>query len=202
MKYRLAAFMIAALIIAAPPGRGQESPSPYFPLKVGSKWHYRVGDDQKVIVRVAKMEPLKIVRKQKDNKPGEEKVTGATLEIVSVNPKPLREQVVVLADGVYRVSVADKEVSPALCILKLPVKKGDTWQVDSTIGDVKVKGTFQTGEATVGEFKCVTSILQSEETGSEKIVLEYYFAPGVGIVKQHVRSGNIDSTMVLDKYEP
>jgi len=201
MKYRFAMFILAGVLLAVPLGRAQEGSSPY-PLKVGSKWHYRVGEDQKVVVKVAKAEEFKIVRNLGKDKVKEEKVAGFTLEMVSGGRPALKEQVAVLPDGVYRLSSADKQITPPLCILKLPPKKGDTWQVDSTIGDVKVKGTFRTGEAVLGKLKCITSVLQNGETGSDKIVLEYYFAPGLGIVKQHVRVGNIESTMELEKYEP
>jgi hypothetical protein len=200
MKLRFAVLVIVTSIMAASLGHGQGTSPHYYPLKLGSKWHYRVGDDQKVVVRVAKMEQLEIVRRQKKEEV-KEKVDAWTLELAS-GDRPLKEQIAVLPDGIYRLSSAGKEVSPPLCILKLPPKKGDTWQVDSIIGDVKVKGTFQAGEAMVGKVKCVSSILQSEDTGSEKIVLEYYFAPGLGIVKQHVHAGNIESTMELERYEP
>ena len=204
MKYKLALMVLAAAVLAAPDGRSQESPSTYYPLKVGSTWTYRAAEDQKVIVKVAKAEQLKIVKIKGDVKV-EEKVPGVTLE-VSSGGRTLREQVAVLPDGVYRFSAANKEVSPPLCILKFPLQKDKTWQVDSMIGDMKVKGTFRIGEAEITvlgkKYKCVTAFLQDEETGTDKIVLEYYFAPNVGIVKQHAHKGNIDSTIELEKYEP
>jgi len=202
MKYRFATFILAGVLLAVALGRAQEISSPYYPLKVGSKWHYRVGEDQKLLVQVAKAEEFKIVRSLGKDKAKEEKVAGFTLEMVSGGRPALKEQVAILPDGVYRFSYAGKEVTPPLCILKLPPKKGDTWQVDSMIGDVKAKGTFRSGEAEIGKLKCITSVLQYGETDSRKIVLEYYFAPGLGIVKQHVRVGNIESTMELEKYEP
>jgi hypothetical protein len=213
MKYKTLLVILAAAAAVAPLARSQQISSQYYPLKVGSKWTYRAAEDRKVLVRVAKAEQFKIQRKDKDNKLIDDKVSGFTLESTSgdrrpkgVEPDPLREQVAVLPDGIYRFSSADKEVMPPLCILKLPPRKDQTWEVDSTIGDKKVKGTFRSGDAEITvsgkKLKCVTVFFQDEETGAKRTVLEYYFAPGVGIVKQHSRKGRIDSTIELEKYEP
>jgi hypothetical protein len=204
MNYRLQAVAIVCSLAAVSLLLGQESPTPYFPLKVGSKWIYRararLGEEQEVAVKVVKAEPLKIAPKGKEKE--EQKATGYLLEMSSGTRAPLKEQVAVLRDGVYRFSVAGKDIVPPLRILKLPVQNGESWQVDSMIGEIKVKGTFKTGEASVGKYKCVTSILQNDDTGSDKIILEYYFASGIGVVKQHVHMGRIESTRELEKYEP
>jgi len=101
-----------------------------------------------------------------------------------------------------KVSFAGKQVSPPLCILKL---QKEPWRVDSTIGEVNVKGTFRLGDAVVtvpaGTFTCKTVSLQSEETEGEKMVLEYWFDAKVGLVKQHAQVGNINSTIELESYD-
>jgi hypothetical protein len=205
MKYRFAFFFVLAVaVMLAMAGRGQESSSPLYPLKVGSKWHYRAAEGRKVTVTVARAEQLEILRTDpKEKKVTTQKVPGFALEIASGGRKPLLEHVAVLPDGVYRFGFAGKQISPPLCILKLPPQKGQTWQVDSTIGDLKVKGTFRTGEADIvvpaGKFTCVTVFLQNEEGNTDKTVLEYYFAPKVGIVKLHAHAGNIESTIELEK---
>lgn len=190
---------LAIFVLAIPTGRGQQKGfEVYFPLKVGSKWHYRSGEE-KVVVQVAKAETLEIIR---DKKKGKEKVPGFLLKITSAG-RDLSEQVAVLEDGVYRFSAAGKEINPPLCILKFPIKKGETWPIDSVCNDMPIKGSFTCDEAEIGvpafadKFRAVTTSFKDL-----KMSFEYYFAPGVGMVKQRIEVGSFKVLLELEKYEP
>src|SRR5579885_1199326 len=109
--------------------------TPYYPLKVGSTWHYRAGES-KFTIRVA----------------GHEKVgdvTCALLETIREGKVVGSEHLAVTADGVYRYDFTlpqsqsdpkDKtktvkqpvkqSLKPPILILKLPPKSGDGWKVD------------------------------------------------------------------------
>ena len=178
--------------------------SALYPLQVGATWTYKVTeknakDEQRVTVKVEKMEIL-----EADGK----KVSVARLEIRSGDRK-LSEQVGVLADGVYRFSSADKNITPALCFLKLGVEKGKNWQVDSTTDGAKIKGSFSIGKdmVSVPYFKdqkreTITSACTDLQVGSSKMSVTYWFADKVGVVKQHVVVGNFDQTLELVEYQP
>jgi len=188
---------LAAFVLAAPSGQSQQKDVDFFPLKIGSKWHYK-SRDEKVVVEVAKAETLEIIR---DKKKGKEKVPGVTLKITSAG-RELTEQVAVLDDGVYRFAVAGKEITPPLCILKFPIKKGDTWPVDSVCNEQPIKGVFTSNEAEItvpafkNAFRAVTTSFKDP-----KMTFEYFFAPGYGIVKQRIEIGGSKLLLELEKYE-
>jgi len=188
---------LALFLLSAPSGRGQQKrDESFYPLKLGSKWHYKSGEG-KVVVQVAKSEDIEIIR---DKKKVKEKVY--TLKITS-GGQELTEQVAVLPDGVYRFSAGGKEITPPLCILRFPIKKGDTWPVDSMCNEVPFKGAFTCDEADISvpafknTFRAVTTSFKDP-----KMSFEYYFAPEYGIVKQRIEVGNNKVLLELEKFEP
>jgi hypothetical protein len=184
-----------ALAVSALPGQGGFE---LMPLRPGAMWTYRAGD-QKVVVRVARAEVFEIQREKK------EKAPGVTLEIVS-GGRTLTEQVAFLNDGVYRLASADKEISPPLCFLKLPIKKGDTWTSEAFTTGTPLKGKFSCDEVNVkvpmGTFKAYTVTCPEFEIGDKKMSLSYWFVPNIGIVKQEVRIGNFEVLLELEKFQP
>src|SRR5687768_4240498 len=101
------AVLVASTAIAQQPVPGSE----LFPLKKGSKWVYKVAD-QEVTVVVA----------------GNEKF--GTEDCVKVDTMvggqvKASELYFVKADGIYRAKVKEDKVDPAVRILQLPAKKGD-----------------------------------------------------------------------------
>ena len=55
----------------------------------------------------------------------------------------------VLKDGVYRFTTAQKDITPPLCFLKLPLKKGETWTVNSISENVQLTGSFTCDDESV-----------------------------------------------------
>jgi hypothetical protein len=174
--------------------------TPYYPLKIGNTWTYKVGDT-KVAVTVAKFEKF-------------DDQNCARIESSSAGGKPtLVEHVAVKADGLYRYAVADKKVDPPVKIMALPPKKDETWKIDAAIGAESLKGSFKTGEADevkvpAGTYKDVVTVTGEDiETISgvekRKLSITYYFAKDVGIIKQRIKLGDGPETVFeLEKFEP
>ena len=118
----------AIAVLAASTAIAQTPGSDLFPLKKGSKWVYKVAD-QEVTVEVV----------------GTEKVGND--DFIKVDTKvggqvKASELYSVKADGIYRAKVKDDKVEPPVKILQLPAKKGDSWKIDSKVGTQTVKGEF------------------------------------------------------------
>lgn len=201
---------LVALLPTKAPGQEKPHETEYYPLKVGHQWQYRVGS-QNVVVKVAKAEEVEIKRmvfEDKEKKlPAKEikvKVQGFQLESRS-DDRVQTETVVVLEDGVYRVSAAGKEITPPVCFLKLPPKIDQTWKVESTTEGMPVQGTFTMKEEEIevpayrGPVKALKSFSEDFQMGKNRMKLTYWFAPQVGLVKQHLQVGNFDVTMELEK---
>lgn len=191
--------MLAALVVA-PALTAQDEPAlgnPYYPLQVGNKWTYKAGG-QKVVIEVMKKESL--------TRPNDKmkKYPGFTLKITS-GDKSMTEQVAILNDGVKRFQAAGKVIEPPLLFFKLPLNKGEDWKVESTSDGTLLKGTFRAGEDTVkvpaGSFQAMTVSSTDFQIGGQTMELQYWFAPQVGLVKQTVKTGSLDTTLELLSFE-
>ena|GEM_PF-494963 len=169
--------------------------SEYYPLKLGTKWTYLV-NGQKVTVAVAEYE----------------KVGGtvcARLETSVNGTVSATEHVGIKDDGVCRSRYNGSKIDPPLCFLKLPPKDGTKWKVKSKQGTATIKGDFEEGEEKVevaaGEYKTFTSKSECEVVAGETTItmtITYYFAKGVGMVKQEVESNGATTTLELKKFTP
>ena len=72
-------------------------------------------------------------------------------------------------------------------------------------GPLTSKGVYQVGEESVavpwGTFQAVTLRGESYEGDSRTATFTYWFAPGVGIVKQVLRAGSKRTVMELEEFE-
>jgi hypothetical protein len=181
----------------------------YYPLNVGTTWHYRSGES-KFTIRVARHEkvgetPCALLETTRDGK-----VVGS-------------EHLVVLNDGVYRLdltfpqvqsdpkdiaktakTLVSQSLKPPICILKLPPKKGDSWKVDSK-GDGKTfRGSFQVEEQEItvpaGTYKAFRIASQDLEVNSLKAIITTFYADGVGMVKQIIEIGEAKIEIELEKF--
>jgi hypothetical protein len=167
--------------------------SPFYPLKLGSVWHYK-GGDKTVLIRIARYEPIGGLTCA---------VQEWTLEgtIVSI------EHVAVTADGVYRCAAAQKPVVPPLRFLKLPPMAGDTWKVSSVHEGVTTAGSFRLRreDVTVPARRLNAFVASTTDTminGTLPLATTYWFSSGYGMVKQVTRFNNAESSFELLKYEP
>ncbi len=159
--------------------------------------------DKEVTVSVEKKETY-VYKYVLDKTGKEETIWRYALKVVS-GPKELTEHVAVLKDGVYRFSTANKDISPPLCFLKLPITSGGSWKVDSNSENVQLTGTFKCDDASVkvpaGAYPAKHISSKDFMLGNEKMVIDYWFAPDVGIVKQHIRVGNNGVLMELKEFK-
>jgi hypothetical protein len=198
---RFAAFLLVFLTVAsgASPQTpvGKKAPPDYYPLGEGTKWHYRVevgGKTVQVTNQVAKVETI-------DGQP------LARLEtVVGEGQVTASEHLRTTPQGVFRHRYNGIAVSPPLCLLKYPVKDGESWATDIKIGGMQLKVRCRVGgaeevEVPAGKYKAVTSDVETAVMGV-KITTKYWFAPGVGVVKQTANLGGQDVSLKLEKFEP
>jgi hypothetical protein len=169
----------------------------YYPLKVGSKRHYlvEVGNGRKVVFlyQITKIENI-------DGK------RLARVEMVVNGEIKTTEYIGIDAGGVFRYRTNDVAISPPECILKYPVKEGDTWTAEMKTGDQPGTMTAKTGKkeevrVPAGKYEAISVTTEMTSAGSRVRIISW-FAPEVGIVKQsiEIKSGHIP--MELFKFEP
>lgn len=205
---------VLLVCLAASAGSAAEvkwTETPYYPLQVGTTWHYKAGEG-KITVRVTKHEKV-----------GE--TLCARLEVTRDGKAVGSQHLAVTAEGVYCHDLTfrtpndpasgkegEREVTqtptPPTCLLKLPPKKDERWKVDSKGKEGKIfQAVFQVGEEDVtvpaGTYEKairVTSV-DLEVNGLRPNIITHY-ASGVGMVKQVIKEGNVRTEIVLEKFEP
>jgi len=172
--------------LAAPP-RGA-----FYPLEVGDKWTYVAG-------------PYELVEEvtQIDVVDGEKCARVET----SMNGKRVAyEHLAARPDGIYRVSIAGERVVPPLCFLKYSEGTSMHWTVSSRVSDQEITGEFASEASRVkvpaGEYQTLTVHGTKFESAAGPLELTYYFAPGVGKVKQVISSSGKSAQLELKSYQP
>jgi hypothetical protein len=217
----------AALPAAAQDPKDSKAPKRYneelYPLQRGARWYYRVidlkapktpGIPEKAdhVVITAESEQQFNIAKSVGQATKKELIVGYNLQVASVGKtanqglKMLNEQVLVADDGVYKASGAGKTIEPPLRILKANARKGDSWECDSQSENAQLKGTFvadvEEVQVPAGQFQTLVVRGRDFQVGGQRMQVAYWFAPKVGIVKQHVQVGNHEVVLELEKYEP
>lgn len=176
----------------------QESKS-FYPLKAGNKWTYQIDSDAvakgsaKLVNEIAKMEKIDGVSLARLETTAKERV--AATEHLSVNEK-----------GIFRHRYNGGEITPPICLLKFPIKKDSTWKTESMAGKEKLSVSCKSDEEEIevpaGKFKTMKVVMDAEVAGAGILVsTTYWFAQGVGIVKQHVNINSMQFTLLLEKFE-
>jgi hypothetical protein len=202
MKRLACALLALPLALAAGRAQDKMTESSWYPLRVGTKWHYKSGD-KKFLMQVA----------------GHEKVGDvlcARVEMVKDGKVTAVEHIAVTGDGVVRKDLelrrdnnqpATETPTPPILILKLPPKKGDTFTVDSKAAGKAYKGTFKVDEEEVtvpaGTYKNAVSVtgLDLEVDGLKPTIVTWY-ADNVGMIKQVVSEAGQKIVVELEKFEP
>jgi hypothetical protein len=193
------AVISAALLLLAPAQAGKSDKSaqtPYFPLKVGHTWQYRVGDNKftQTVIKFEKFGGVDVARLE-----------------MSQDRKAIAVEQVGVKDGtVARYSVDGKKCEPPVIFLKFPPQKGMTWKVDSKWDGQSLNGTFRMGEEEVkvpafpNPVKAVTVTGEGLTINKEvKLGLTCYFVKDVGLVKQVIELGGEKKvTIELDHFDP
>jgi len=167
------AVMFGSVLLAQPKAAPTDS---YFPLKVKTKWVYRVGDNEVTVM---------VVKAEKVN--NEEQYQVDT--IVGKEPKTT-EWYVVRPDGVYRTKVKDDKLDPPIKVLPIPAKKDTTWDVNSKLGTQTIKGTMkvvsdQDKIKLFGtDYETVLVEGKDMDVAGAKTSVKIWFAKDRGIVKE------------------
>jgi hypothetical protein len=163
----------------------------YYPLKVGNTWHYKVGD-KKVSTKVAAQEKI-----------GD--LMTARIETIIDGNVVANENIAQTADGIVRVAVNGQKADKPVLLLKLPPKKGESWDIDTKIAGETVKGKLTANEEDIqvpaGKFKTASSSGDFQLNGQPG-KFGSWFAPDVGIVKLTIAAAGVDLTWELQKFEP
>ena len=185
--------LVAGVALAQPP---KEAPNAegYFPLKVKTKWTYKVMD-QTVEVVVA----------------GTEKFNNedCTRFETMVNNKVVASELYsVKADGVYRVKVKDDKIDPPVKVLAIPVKKDSSWKVNSKVGTQTVTGEFKIKDTKENVLKVAGMDIETVlvegvdlDVAGTKTTVRTWFAKDKGIVKLSYKIQDAESVLELIKYE-
>ncbi len=164
----------------------------YYPLKVGTKWNYelKVGDRKVLITnQVAKIETI-----------DDQKM--ARVETVMNNNIAASEHLISTPAGVFRTRFNGSDVSPPICLLKLPVKVGDEWKDTNKIGNDQLKTTCkveaaETIEVPAGKFDTLR-VNVSAQVGDQTVETIYWFAANTGVVKQSFNAGDMKLYIELE----
>lgn len=165
---------------------------PYYPIKVGSKWTYKVQGG-----------PITMEVK------GTEKVgqaTGYKIEVMAGNKVSATEVVGVTKDGVVRFKVNDVAAEPPVLFLPTDPAMTKEWTIDSKAGGQTLKGTFKASKEKVtvpaGEYETIHVKGSGMTVGTTTSDIDYWFAKDVGIVKLKFTLGSQDATLELESYTP
>jgi len=164
-----------------------------YPLRVGTQWIYQSG-------------PLEVQEKVVSH----ETIEGepcARIETIYDGRVTGFEHIAVRDDGLYRVAVGGRPVTPPLKFLSLPARPGVKWTVSSAIAGKTIRGEFITSEGTFQarsprgdqdqSFKTHRVSGENFEVGGESISFTYDFVPQVGKVRQTAKAHGLETTIEL-----
>lgn len=167
----------------------------YYPLKAGTKWHYRVqGQSERLTNHVAKVELVDGQRVARV----ETTFQGRVIPTEHLSSTP---------QGIFRYRTHGVKLSPPLRLLRYPVKKGDSWESKITVGgQQEVRVTCRVGAEKVtvpaGAYDTVTVDVAMMVGGTTVGTSKYWLAAGVGMIKQKNKAGATTSVFELERFEP
>ena len=187
----LAALFLTSLMAAA------EETTPYYPLKVGSKWTYKVTGGS-IEVKVEKKETVGNEETYRLETTSQGKISATENVVVRGGDKD--------AAGVYRVAVNSLKPDQAIRFLALPPTKGTKWDVKTKVSGQEVDGTFVIKEEDVavkfGSFKGAILVEGTNfKIANQETTIKCWFVKDVGIVKLEFKLGGQDATLELETYE-
>lgn len=189
---QLLGLSVVAVLLTGFTVTAQDKTTPLYPLKVGSKWTYKVPGGQ-VEVKVEKKEKF-----------GDEE--SYKLETSSQGKVSASEHVVVKEDGVYRVGVNGLKPDSPIRFLALPATKGTKWEVKTKVQGQEVEGNYVIQEVDVtvpaGTFKGATLVDGVNfKIATLDTTVKCWFVKDIGIVKLEFKLGGQDAVLELEKYE-
>jgi hypothetical protein len=166
--------------------------SPFFPLKVGTKWEYQ-SSGKKITVEVKAHETVG-------------GVLCARLETDS-GGVTLTEHLTVKDDGIYRVQANGQKIEPMFLVLKLPPKDGESWKNNSTAQGFKIEADMTIKEEkklkVLGkEFDTFKVTAPNMKVGGQDAQMTSWFDKDVGMVQQTfvLPGAGVDVKLELEKF--
>jgi hypothetical protein len=196
MKRLAGLTLLAALILGVAVPAQQDAPvaepHPYYPLKVGTEWKYRVQGGP-ITVKVAAAEKAGAFQ-------------GFKLETSAGGKVSASETVAYTPEGVKRFNV--NMLAPEQPILFLPKDPDATksWKVDTKVAGQTITGTFTASKTSVtvpaGTYPDAIHVRgEGMQIGSTTTTVEYWFAKDIGIVKLKFTLGTQDATLELEEFK-
>lgn len=201
MSRQLTVFLV--LTAVAPLGsapRLKDAPGgDYFPTTVGDRWEIemryadRTDEYTEVVTAVEKKDGVRLVSVGRE-----------------VNGKvgPQLSQVRVTDKGVFRVSLQGSVYDEPYCILKLPLKAGDSWTAEPVAGGgassstLKYKvGKEEVVEVPAGKFRAVRIDCEIHTRGTHDRSVLWYDAR-VGVVRMEYGDAESGYVRVLKSFKP
>jgi hypothetical protein len=186
--------LFALMLLAAGCGRNEPvvvRDAPWYPLQVGCRWEYR-GKGPKLIRQVVRHEkvgdyPCALIANLRGDAPAR------------------KEHVYANAGGVFLVAIEGRRLSSPLRILKLPPRAGESWKTDFKENDTLRKGLYvmDKEEVTVpaGTYRAITLRGEITDGGGGRTNVTYWFAEGVGMVKQLIRQDGQVAVYELERFD-
>lgn len=170
--------ILAVLILLCGELSAQED---FIPMKKGRKWVYKQGDSEFVQTVTAS-----------------EKVGGVECFVLESDLKEQKEcmWLSASADGMwlYRIRSGDStsDLPKPAQLLKYPLKQGDRWDARIPSGEVAIEYQFENGgqeevEVLAGKYSAWVIKMKGTAAGQE-FAGAYWYAKGVGLVKQKITS--------------
>ncbi|MBA4067859.1 MAG: hypothetical protein C0501_29995 [Isosphaera sp.] len=171
-----------------PPDGGK--PAPYLPARKGTTWVYAYdgGEVTYVVTAVEEKDGCKLVTQRR---------------VVDDGGMVFGTKVSVSDKGLYLVDTRDGDLDSPLPLLKLPAKAGDKWEVSvdrpkKLTGVVTVAGVEEV-KVPAGAYTAVRVEWKYTLDGASQS-RTYWYAPGVGLVKQHSRTKDLESELALKAF--
>ncbi|HYV39878.1 MAG TPA: hypothetical protein VE988_29590 [Gemmataceae bacterium] len=192
------ALFFAISVAAAVPALATETqPKPnYYPLSEGAKWYYKVEAPGAVgetyVVQAVKAETI-------------DGVSLFRIETAKKGQDPISEHIRSDDTGVFRHRAKGIAINKPICLLKYPVKVGEKWEDEVEVAGQKFTMKMEvTKEEEVavpaGKYKTV-AVRATAAIGGVEVITTYWFADGVGIVKQSTDISGQHFSQELEKYE-
>ena len=167
-----------------------------YPLAQDAEWHYTMHTekgDAEMSYQVAKLE-------------SEADQEAYRVEMVLDKKIVLTEQLNQTPEGLFRTQLQDAKLSPPLLLLKNPVKSGEQWRTKTQIGaqELTIECQVESERVSVpaGEYDAVKLTVSTQANESD-IRSTYWFAAGVGIVRQEAKIGDEPTMSIeLTSYQP
>jgi hypothetical protein len=201
-QFAFVTFLLLLVVIPRAPGNEQDAKSdvpdsPYYPLAVGCTWKYQMdyGDKgTRVVCRVTK----------------HQEIAGAECALIETKTDDAPTSTEHLrADkaGLARYAADQVAMKPMMPLLKLPVRKGETWNGAIDLGAQRLEyrsevlATDEPVTVPAGMYNVVvvrTSLLTPGQ--KDESILTTYYAPSVGPVKRQAVQANVSVTLELTEF--